>query len=116
MKKVNIEHKDTIWQKTPVPNLVRYVPSGILFARIRVKGKLIRRSLKTKTFSVGKLRLGDFEKKERQNAEHNVAFVGGKMTFADALAIFRQRLCGTSIARRWRRKLVFQQLQPLRIA
>src|ERR1700690_2257281 len=32
------------WQKTPVSNLVRYVASGILFARIRVQGKLIRRS------------------------------------------------------------------------
>jgi len=64
---------------------VRYIPSGILFARVRVKGKLIRQSLKTKTFTVGKLRLGDFEKKERHNAEHNAAFVGGKMTFEDAL-------------------------------
>ena len=53
----------SVWQPTPVPNLVRYIPSGILFARVRVKGKLIRRSLKTKTFTVGKLRLGDFEKK-----------------------------------------------------
>jgi hypothetical protein len=67
-----------VWQTTPVPNLGRYIPSGILFARVRVKGKLIRRSLKTKTLTVGKLRLGDFEKKERPNAEHNAAFVGGK--------------------------------------
>jgi hypothetical protein len=54
---------------------------------MRVKGKLIRRSLKTKTFTMGKLRLGDFEKRERQNAEHNVAFVGGQMPFEDALVI-----------------------------
>ncbi|HZL14026.1 MAG TPA: tyrosine-type recombinase/integrase [Verrucomicrobiae bacterium] len=47
-----------VWQKTPVSNLVRYVASGILFARIRVQGKLIRRSLKTKVLSVAKLRLG----------------------------------------------------------
>ena len=36
------------WQKTPFSNLVRYVPSGAYFARIRVGGKLIRQSLKTK--------------------------------------------------------------------
>ena len=36
------------WQKTPVPNLVRYGPSRVFFARIRVEGKRIRRSLKTK--------------------------------------------------------------------
>jgi len=85
---------ESVWQKTPVPNLVRYVPSGNLFARVRVKGKLIRRSLQTKSLSVARLRLGDFEKAERQMAEHATAFVGGKMTFADALAIYRQRLQG----------------------
>jgi integrase len=82
------------WQKTPVSNLVRYVASGILFARIRVQGKLIRRSLKTKVLSVAKLRLTDLEKAERQMGEHALAFEGGKMTFADALVIYRQRLHG----------------------
>ena len=35
------------WQKTSYANLIRYVPSGIYYARLRVKGKLIRKSLKT---------------------------------------------------------------------
>jgi len=61
---------------------------------MRVKGKLIRRSLKTQALSVAKLRLGDLEKQERQIAEHATAYVGGKMTFGDALAIYRQRLQG----------------------
>jgi hypothetical protein len=39
--------KDSIWQKTPYANLIRYEPSGTYFARLRVSGKLIRRSLKT---------------------------------------------------------------------
>ena len=59
-----------------------------------MKGKLIRRSLKTKGLSVAKLRLADLEKAERQIAEHATAFSDGKMTFADALAIYRQRLQG----------------------
>lgn len=83
-----------LWQKTPVSNLVRYVPSGMLFARVRVKGKLIRRSLKTKGLSVAKLRLADLEKAERQLAEHATAYSDGKMTFKDALGIYRQRLHG----------------------
>jgi hypothetical protein len=45
------------WLKTPFSNLVRYVPSGIYFARMRVRGKLIRRSLKTNKLAVAKLRL-----------------------------------------------------------
>ena len=42
----------TLWQKTPVANLVRYNPLGLYFARVRVRGKLIRLSLKTDVFSV----------------------------------------------------------------
>ncbi len=83
-----------LWQKTPVSNLMRYVPSGMLFARVRVKGKLIRRSLKTKGLSVAKLRLADLEKAERQLAEHATAYSDGKMIFMDALVIYRQRLHG----------------------
>jgi hypothetical protein len=46
--------KDTIstpkgvWLRIPSANLIPYAPSGIYFSRLRVKGKLIRRSLKTK--------------------------------------------------------------------
>jgi hypothetical protein len=87
---------NSVWQKTPVPNLVRYIPSGTLFARVRVKGKLIRRSLQTKGLSVGQLRLADLKKQERQLAEHASTLFEGKMTFADALKIYRQRLHGDS--------------------
>jgi hypothetical protein len=56
------------WQKTPFANLIRYEPSQTYFARLGAKGKLIRRSLKTKTLSVAKLRLADLEKTERKQA------------------------------------------------
>ena len=42
---------------------------------MRVKGKLIRRSLKTQVLSVGKLRFGDLEREERQIAEHATAYI-----------------------------------------
>jgi hypothetical protein len=62
------------WQKSPFGNLIRYVSSGTYYARLRVKGKLVRRSLKTSVLSVAKLRLGDFEREERQRgAETNTA-------------------------------------------
>jgi integrase len=86
--------KDSEWQKTPYANLVRYKSSGIYFARFRVRGKLIRRGLKTSQISVAKLRLADLEKQERQRAEHQTAVADGVMTFADALAIYKQRLAG----------------------
>jgi integrase len=81
-----------LWLKTPFANLVRYVPSGIYFSRIRVKGKLIRRSLKTTKLGVAKLRLGDLEKVERQRIEVQGAVENGNMRFGEALAIFRGRL------------------------
>jgi hypothetical protein len=43
----------------PVANLVRHVQSGGYYARIRVRGKLIWKSLKTDRISAAKLRLGD---------------------------------------------------------
>ena len=87
-----LQSDTAIWQKTPITNLVRYNPSGILFARIRINGKLIRRSLETKTLSVAKLRLADLEKNERGNSELNAAYAEGKMTFGDAMAIFSGRV------------------------
>jgi integrase len=82
------------WQKTSFANLIRYVPSGIYYARLRVKGKLIRKSLKTDLLSVGKLRLADFEKQERQRAESADSVSAGKMTVNDAIKIHRQRVAG----------------------
>ena len=80
------------WANSPVANLVRYVPSGIYFARARVGGKLIRRSLKTDVLSVAQLRLSDLLKVERQATESRASASKGKMTFGDALAIYSGRL------------------------
>ncbi len=90
----SVTAKDSVWQKTPYANLVRYKTSGIYFARFRVRGKLIRRSLKSSHISVAKLRLADLEKDERQRTEHQAAVAEGAMEFADALAIYKQRLAG----------------------
>ena len=83
-----------IWQKTPFANLVRYVPSGIFFCRIWVRGVLIRKSLRTDVLSVAKLRLADQEKQHRQGADRKLALQrgSGQMKFGDALALYREQL------------------------
>lgn len=43
---------------------------------------------------MAKLRLGDFEKQERQRAESADSVARGKMTFADAITTYRQRVAG----------------------
>ena len=57
------------WQTTPLANLVRNTASGNYYARVRLKGKLIWKSLKTDRLAVAKLRLGDFLKGENHRAE-----------------------------------------------
>jgi integrase len=89
--KTDIE-QETRWQKTPVANLVRNSASGNYYARTRVKGKLIWKSLKTDRLGVAKLRLGDFLKDENHRAESLQSVARGKMTFGDAVVIYRQRL------------------------
>jgi integrase len=82
------------WQSTQYANLIRYNPSGKYYARIRVKGKLIKQSLKTTKISVAKLRLADLEKEERQKAETQTEAFEGKMTFGEAAQIYLKRVEG----------------------
>jgi integrase len=94
---------DKDWQKTQYANLIRYVPSGVYYARLRVKGKLIRRSLQTDLISVAKLRLADFEKHERQIAESSDSNRRGRITVNEAVEIYKQRKAGdTSLKPRTR--------------
>jgi len=86
------QEQESQWQKTPIANLVRNTASKIYYARVRVKGKLIWKSLKTDGLSVAKLRLADFLKEENHKAEVIEAAARGKMTFNDALTIYKQRL------------------------
>ena len=81
-----------VWQKTQYANLIRYIPSGTYFARVKVQGKLIRRSLETDRITVAKLRLADLEKQERQVAEVRDALQQGRMTAGEAIAHYRQRV------------------------
>jgi hypothetical protein len=68
---------DVEWAKTPYPNLIRYKPSGNYFGRVRVNGKLIRRSLETHVLTVAKLKLSDFLKDHRRLAVNKGQSVNG---------------------------------------
>ena len=79
------------WTKAPVANLIRYEPSGIYFTCAKVRGKLIRKSLDTNILSVAKMRLADVLDAEHRAVAPLQTKIVGKMTFGDALAIFRER-------------------------
>ncbi len=70
---------DSDWIKTPYPNLIRYKPSGNYFGRVRVNGKLIRRSLETHVLSVAKLKLSDFLQDHRRLAINKGQSVKGEV-------------------------------------
>jgi len=62
------EESNSPWQKTQYANLIRYVPSGTYFARFRIQGKLVWRSLKTDRVTIAHTRLQDEIEKERKKA------------------------------------------------
>jgi hypothetical protein len=83
---------EKVWQKTAVQNLVRYVPSGTYFARFRVGGKLVWKSLETATFSVAKQRLPGTLRDHRSKIESLTAFAEGKMTVGNAADVDLQKV------------------------
>jgi integrase len=83
---------EKLWQTTAVQNLVRYASSGTYFARFRVAGRLVWKSLKTTAFSVAKQRLPDTMRDHRAKLESGTAFAKGKMTFAAAAEVYLQKV------------------------
>lgn len=80
------------WLKSSVANLYSYAPTGVYYARPRIKGKIKVKCLKTDKLSVAKLRLGDFLKTENRKSESINNAVRGKMTFSDAVQFFTLKL------------------------
>ena len=58
---------DGRWRSFPtVPHLLQYVSNANYYARIKVKGKVIREGLKTTVWTTAKLRLTDFLKDHQE--------------------------------------------------
>jgi len=83
---------ESLWEHTSVQNLLRYRPSGTYFARFKVGGKLIRRTLDTAVFSVAKQRLPDKMRDFRSRNESVKAFASGRMTVGDAAEVYRGKV------------------------
>lgn len=84
------EKRGSPWAKTQYANLVRHIPSGGLYARLRVKGKLIWRSLKTDRITVAQLRLRDVEKEVRIKAAAGQVPVKGRVLIGHLIETYRQ--------------------------
>ncbi len=72
-----------------IPCLLQYTPTGVYYARVRVGGKLVRRSLKTAVYTDALLRLGDFLKELRSVPPSTDL---APVTFAEARSRFQEQL------------------------
>jgi integrase len=82
------------WERTNVTNLLRNGHSGTYYARVKVNGKEKWRTLKTKVFSVAKLKLGDVERDERSKGMVAAAEAlpqGGETTVERFINIYLMR-------------------------
>lgn len=48
-----------MWQSTPTPNLIRWMPKGTYYLRARVKGAIVRKSLRTTVYRAACVKLQD---------------------------------------------------------
>lgn len=71
---------------TPVAHTVRNADSGFHYARVRVAGKLIWKSLKTGRMTVAQLRLGDFLKQNQ--SRYYVGRQCARIAFTGALSVY----------------------------
>ena len=80
------------WQKTRTQKLIRYTPKGTYYAYFKVGGKPFRKSLETNVYSVAKLRLADQIREQREVADAALDQAAGKLTFADVIQLYRDRV------------------------
>ena len=91
------------WERTNVTNLLRNGQSGTYYARVKVNGKEKWWSLKTKVFSVAKLKVGDVEKDERSKgmvAASESLTEGGETTVQRFIGIYLTHTANDSALRR----------------
>ena len=61
--------RPSVREPTRYTNLFRYVPSGMIFARFKTRGKQVRKSLKTANGELAKSKLAELERNERAIAQ-----------------------------------------------
>lgn len=76
------------WEPTRTPNLLRNRSSGVYYARFRIDGKLVWRTLETDVYTTAKLKLPDKIEEERKL----VAAGDGQITFEQAAKVYLERI------------------------
>ena len=94
MKRVNIGKK-TVWEKTKIQNLLKNGSSGVYYARFSVAGKSkkqqVWKSLRTKSYSVAKLKLIDLRKAELKRRAAFSDLTTGKLDVGSLVIQYEER-------------------------
>lgn len=83
------QQPDKRWAKSKFANLRRYVPSGMFHCHATVKGRLIRKSLKTKSEIIAKAKLDKLLAKERERLAKKPA---GEIICRDLFTSYLERI------------------------
>ncbi len=86
------EEAKSPWERTVVQNLFRYRPAGTYFARFKINGKRVWKSLETTVLSVAKQRLPETIRERRAKLESATAVMSGKMTVGDAARVYLEKV------------------------
>jgi hypothetical protein len=73
-------NQPSVWEPTRYQRLFRFVSSGVIFARFKIAGKQVRKSLKTSNLELAKAKLAELERNERTIATERRR---GKMLFGE---------------------------------
>ena len=85
----------SVWQRTQFQRLFRFVPSGMIFARFKIRGKQVPKSLGTPDLALARRKLIELEHNEMSIAHERRR---GKMLFGEALEEYiKSRRCDPTI-------------------
>jgi integrase len=102
------------WQKSSVANLYAYAPTGVYYARPRIKGKVKVKCLQTDKLTVAKQRLADFLREEHRKAEAMDNTTRGKLKFGDAVETFLTRLLSAKDLKPRSKEYRMERIQALK--
>ncbi len=105
------EKRKSVWQKTPVANLIRYAPAGTYYLRAKIQKKIVRQSLGTDRFDLAKIKL---EERLRELRVARGSSKRGIETIADALAVVRADVANDPSIKAISRKAYFETLDSLK--
>lgn len=109
---VQIKEQQGVWRKTSTPNLVCYVPAGTYYIRARIRGQILRESLKTTNYQVARVKVSERLRELRMHAGGSVDCA--PETLQEAIAMVRGAVANDPALKRATRVSYLEELDAMR--